>query len=269
MADFDYGNLLSDLLSTLLKSENGPLYYFYQLLFGYTKDGYEFHPDINGYTLMFMLPPHLSGYGYTTSFTGSLGTYCKMMCFLGVDFTPPQSQIVPSDLPSRSGALPFGVEFSPQGQLGMTYIDDQHQRILAFHKIWTNYIEDIVRGIRSDNGSTISPSSEYYTTGNTKFGQLDYATSAYVVRFKPVYNIRTSMNINYVGKATGIFPLSIPDKEAIGRRDSNELVTYSIPYACAWYRQWVLGTPDMSGNSGKDIYIVSEFYDKILSAYSS
>lgn len=260
-----YGQLISTMLSGALGGANGPLQYFYNMLYGFGNEMGQFHPDINGYTLMFMLPPHLSGYGYSADFSGPLGSFCKMVCFLGVDFTPPSVQVTASELPTHTGALPFGMQVNPTGQLSISYIDDQQSHIFGFHKVWVSYMEDILRGMKSSDNGEIKPSSEYYSDPtDPKFGEIDYMTSAYVIRTKPTRGLLFD-DINYVGKATGIFPLNLPDKEVIGRRDSNEIVTVPMSYRCAWYRAYSLGTPKRD----KDIYLLSEFYNLIESVYTS
>lgn len=250
-----------------VKSQNGPLYYFYQMLYNVPRKGLSFeHPDISGYTLTFMQPPHLSGYGYGEDYGGPFGDHCKFMCFAGIDFTPPASNLQSSDVASRSGALPYGSDFSASGQLSMTFIDNQDAVLFSFHKLWVNYIEDIIRGKNSRTGADLSPDSKYYTYGNQCFGELDYATSAYVVRFKPSIDSSYAA-INYIGKATGIFPINIPDKEEIGRRDSNELIMLPMSYTCTFYRQFSPhGVPNGNDQYG---YLYDEFTKLISTAYGS
>ena len=72
-------------------------------------------------------------------------------------------------------------------------------------------------------------------------------------------------DIVYVGKATGIFPLNVPDKEIIGRRDSPELVTLTYNYPCAAYKQWSAGTPSVDF----DAYLLDEFLQDVASFYSA
>lgn len=259
-----YAKLISSMLQNTLGGVNGPLQYFYNLMYGVPGEMGQFHPDINGYTLMFMLPPHLSGYGYGADFKSTLRSYCKMVCFLGVDFTPPSIQVTASEIPTHSGAFPFGMQVNPSGQLSISFIDDSQSHLFAFHKLWVSYIEDVLRGIRSSDGKEILPDSMYYTdTSHPSFGEIDYMASAFVVRTKPSRGLDIG-DINYVGKATGIFPLNIPDKETIGRRDSNEMVTLPISYGCSWYRSYSIGTP----NRDLDSYLLTEFYETIASLYS-
>lgn len=259
-----HNDLILDLLNKEVVNDNNRLLkYFNSTLYGANQDLGEFHSDVSGYTLIFMLPPHLSGYGFQETYVEPLGAYAKALCFLGLDFTPPQIQVTASELPSRSGSLPFGMEVTPTGQVNISYIENQYGHIYGFHKVWISYIEDILRGMKTSDSSEIFPSEEYYKDPeHEKFGEIDYATTAFVLRFKPTRYL-TVNDINYIGKATGIFPITLPDKEVIGRRDSNELVTLSISYSCAWYRSWSAGSP----NGDRDAFILDDFFNTAASVY--
>lgn len=270
-ADSAYSNLYLDNLRARLLETNGPLFYFYNLMFGGSYSIHDggslnncsFHPSISGYTLIFMKAPHLSG--YTEYGQGDiLSDVLKMTCFIAIDFTPPPIQVAASELPSRSGSLPYAMEVSSTGQLSISYLDDQYEHCFGFHKVWTSYIEDVTRGAKTSDGSKVTPAAEYYTPGSQKFGEIDYMTSAFVVKFKPTVGTNMPGDIVYVGKATGIFPLNVPDKEVIGRRDSPELVTLTYNYPCAAYKQWAAGTP----NADNDKYIQDEFLQDVASFYN-
>ena len=176
-----------------------------------------------------------------------------MFPFLCIDFTPPPTQVVASEIPARSGAIQFGTEVQASGQMQISCIDDSELNLAGFIKTWVTYIEDVTRGV-------IEPNPKYTTYGSPSFGQLDYATSAYVVRFKPTHQSKWG-NIVYIGKAVGIFPLTIPDKEIIGRRDSNEITMLPISFTCTYYRQAIFGSP-------KEVHswIIPEFA-KAISVY--
>ena len=109
------------------------------------------------------------------------------------------------------------------------------------------------------------PDEKYITPGFPEFGQIDYETSAFIIKFKPVQGTSVPGDIVYIGKATGIFPINSPDKEVIGRRDSPELVTTTYNYPCANYRQWTAGTP----NTDLDYYLVDEFIKDIQQSWYS
>jgi hypothetical protein len=201
------------------KSVTSPLlYHFNRYLWGLN----DFTPDINGYTLIFMQPPHLSGLN-NDIFMRYLS---KAFGFLALDFTPPQTNVNISEVAGGGAAIPFAADVGIHGgQLNISFIDTSRLHVFHYHKLWVNYMRDVIKGV-------ISPTQRYIESG-----EIDYLTSAYVIRFKPISPGFVLDDIVYVGKAVGIFPLNLPDKEVIGRRDSNELTVLPISYACTEYRQ--------------------------------
>lgn len=208
-------------------SDNGVLNYFNQVLYGSPVNGVEFSPDINGYTFIFLLPPLLSGYKIGSE---DISQITKSVCFLATDFTPPAVQVTASEVMTKTGSIPYGIDVVSSGQMSISFMDSSELKIFGLHKSWISYIEDVTRGI-------ISPEDSFLTNG-----EIDYASSAYVIRFKPTKGLSWG-DIIYVGKAIGIFPLNLPDKEVIGRRDTHELTMLSINYSCSLYRQQVYGSP--------------------------
>jgi hypothetical protein len=273
-------NLLVNTLNNTFRSgkNNSPLYYIHKQLFrtdrpqANSTEVWFSHPDISGYTYIFMQPPHLSGYGLGPDYNGRLGSHAKFLVFAGIDFTPPISQLVASELPTRTGALPFSTEYSSTGQINASYFDNADNDVFAYHKLWINYIHDILRGIRMDNSQEIKPHPDYYTPGSDKFGQIDYATSMWVMRTKPTYrlgitDITNDSDINYIGKATGVFPIIIPDKEIIGRRDANELTILPYTYTCCLYTQTTLAGAVNNKINDVNRYLLLDFVNNVLNAY--
>jgi hypothetical protein len=236
-----------DLISGFL-DKNGILKYFYKFIYGKTVINTKgFHPDVNGYSLIFMLPPELSGYNNTEYMTN----ISKMFVFLALDFTPPQIVVNTSDVSSTIGSLSTGSEVHSGGQVSITYLDDQDLNCFSFHNTWVEYIKNITTGL-------IEPDPKYLNSDDEEnFGVIDYATSAYVVRFRPSFELNS--DILYVGKAVGIIPLGSNDKEIIGRRDANELTMLNYSYQCPEY----LNT---TGND-KNKWLIDEFHSKIASLY--
>jgi hypothetical protein len=76
--------------------------------------------------------------------------------------------------------------------------------------------------------------------------------------------------MTYIGKCIGVFPQSLPSKELIGQRTSNELTTLPFNYFCAAYRAEVLpetedGLKSARSESLKEKYwIYNEFIENIL-----
>ena len=228
------------------------LKYFYQQLYR------DFAPDINGYTLVFFVPPDLSGYRVNLSDkmirnnlysqhdpSSYMSTVGKIMTFAAVDFTPPQNQIKTENVSTRSGSIPIASEVSESETCSITFIDNNHLDIYMFHHIWVEYIREILEG-------TIDPFEAYYSSEdeeNTKpfydpdfYGTIDYAASCYIVKYRP--DMKT---VTFVSKCVGIFPQTLPNKELIGSRATNEIVTLPFTYSCSGYRE-SLYTEKSSGN---------------------
>jgi hypothetical protein len=197
-----------------------------------------FHPAVNGYCLMYMVPPALSGMSDVSEYINSIG---KMVPFFGVDATPPNININVSQTRTISGNFIYATGAEPQGQISINYIDNSDLQIYNLHKIWIDYIRHCVLG-------DIKPTSEYMPDNkHDEFIYLDYAASIYIIQFKPTID----NNITFISKAVGVFPTSLPDKEIIGRRDSNELVMLPISYECCQYRQYIINSKN---NEFKWIY---------------
>jgi len=197
-----------------------------------------FQPAVNGYCLMYMVPPALSGMSDVSEYINSIG---KMIPFFGVDVTPPNININVSQTRTISGNFIYATGAEPQGQVSINYIDNADLQIYNLHKIWIDYIRHCILG-------NVKPSSEYMPNNkHDEFIYLDYAASIYVIQFKPTVD----NNITFISKAVGVFPTSLPDKEVIGRRDSNELIMLPISYECCQYRQYIINSKN---NEFKWIY---------------
>lgn len=225
-----------------------------------------YNPDINGYTLIFFIPPVLSGMninqqdfikGGITSYKDDttfekLNNLSKFMTFAAVDFTPPQEQVNTDKIASRSGAIPFVTEVMTSEQIMVTYIDNVDLSIYKFHQIWLYYMWEIIEG-------KIAPSEQFYqytNDNNANYGAIDYAGAFYIVKYKPDMQTMT-----YIGKCIGVFPQSLPSKELIGQRTSNELTTLPFNYLCAAYRAEVT----TEGHGG---WIKEEFDQLVASTFN-
>ena len=219
------------------KAKNDVLTYLTSNMMG------QYNPDINGYTLIFFVPPALSGLTIPQKDPWSgekivkgdvevvtkLHNLSKFMTFAAIDFTPPQEQVNTDKISSRSGAIPFATEITTSEQVGVTYIDNIDLAIYKFHQVWIYYIWEIIEG-------KIKPTAEFLNENNPSyFGAIDYAGSFYVVKYKPDFE-----TVTYIGKCVGVFPQSLPAKELIGQRTSNELTTLPFNYLCAAYRAEVV-----------------------------
>lgn len=227
-----------------------------------------YNPDINGYTLLFMIPPELSGLKVSqnslTDFKkrvpmfspGTIDTtldqISKFVTFAAVDYSPPQEQLNTEKISGRTGGIPYATEFTMSEQFSVTYIEDSDLSLYQFHQIWLYYIWDLVEG-------KLAPDDKYMNADNIDthyYGALDYAASFYIVKYKPDLN-----TITYIGKCVGAFPQSLPSKELIGQRTGNELTTLPMQYFVSAYRSQVI-------NSSRDGWLYNELYQHVLSKYT-
>ena len=215
---------LEDILNGLGSSSGGsgggagsahPLFgQFYQL----TRNP-NFQPDVTGYTLIYIVPPVAPG--------GLAGT-ASVFPLLAMEFSPPETTVKATEETSGSSIrIPYATGKMSGGQLSINFIEDDELSVTKFHTDWVNYISDVVYGHRNPSNPTS--------------GELDYATAAYVVKFRP--NMR---DITYIGQAKGVFPINIPSKELLGSRQTNDLAMIGMNYMCADYNNhlgnsWVIG----------------------------
>jgi hypothetical protein len=221
---------MSDLYSTLHKAvipnlKNSLLKHFHSILYskGSSESSSDGMPDISGYTLIFLVPPSLSGLSF--GFLPSTFITSRNSVFQATEFSPPELQINVDQISSNANIkLPFAVGKTSGGQMSISYIENHKLDMYAFHNNWVHYIEQVILGF-------IDPEESYINSG-----ELDYAGSAFVIRYKPDMS-----SMVYIGKAVGIFPVNLPNKEIIGSRQSPQLTTFTVNYSCADYREIALG----------------------------
>ncbi len=210
-----------------------------------TLDTSDSSPDIGGYVLAFLKPPELSG---LSGFSSSNIAKARNSVFFIQDVTPPESSINTSQISSGSNiSIPFATGKTSGGQLSISYLENHRLDIYALHHTWFHYIEQVLRG-------EIDPSSSYIESG-----ELDYATSAYIVKYKP-----NMQDMVYIGKMIGIFPINLPNKEIIGSRNQNQVSVYNINYMCTDYREVVV---DNNTQLDSD-WILTDFKNDVLGSFN-
>jgi hypothetical protein len=178
------------------------------------------------------------------------------MTFAANDFSPPQSQVRTDYVSARTGRITMAAEVSESDTCSITFLDNRQLDIYMFHHIWVEYIREVLEG-------TIEPDSRYYISSDSyddprqgeDYAAIDYAASFYIVKYRP--DMKT---ITFAAKCVGVFPQSLPNKELIGTRSSNEVVTLPFTYSCSGYRE-ALYHEHASGNS---LWIFDELEKNIL-----
>ena len=228
----------------LYLADNPALKYFYNQMYR------NFNPDITGYTLMFMIPPDfsaneyrnnqklksgdmfnsvLSTVGLAPQTVSTLDDFSKAYPFMATDFTPPQTQVQNSQVQTRTGALSYASDIHETESVTISFLESNPLTIYKFHLLWIEYMRDLLKGV-------IQPDQKYLTPGSEYFGAQDYLASLYIVKYIP--DMKT---ISYIGKCTGVYPLSLPSKELIGSRNTNEICILPFEYSCISYREYVDG----------------------------
>lgn len=228
----------------LYLADNPALKYFYSQMYR------NFNPDITGYTLMFMIPPEfsaneyrnnqklssgdmmntaLSTVGLAPHTVTTLNDFSKAYPFMATEFTPPQTQVQNSQVQTRTGALSYASDIHETESVTISFLESNPLTIYKFHLLWIEYIRDLLKGVIQPNDMYINPES-------SEFGAQDYLASLYIVKYIP-----DMKSISYIGKCTGVFPLSLPSKELIGSRNTNEICILPFEYSCISYREYVDG----------------------------
>src|SRR6056297_2030802 len=123
--------LMSDLITENLKN-NKILSYFNKMLYGIgTERCKNFHPDINGYCLIFLLAPHLSG--VLSEEDNSLKQICNDTILLGTDITPSTVDVKVSEIPTHSGAIQYSTQVENSNKLQINYIANSNLEISSLH----------------------------------------------------------------------------------------------------------------------------------------
>lgn len=180
----------------------------------------DFNPNINGYSLCFMVPPPFKGLG-----VDEFEVFRKLSVFASIEFSPPVREIKTQSFATRSSGMPYAVELEPSEQCTISFIDNSNMDIFKFHSVWFDYIHDLTLGHTEVPNIYLDPDSPSY-------GGLDYAGSVFVVK----YNV-SMQSIVYVGKVTGVYPQTLPNKEIIGQRSTNEIVVIPFTYFAGWYEE--------------------------------
>ena len=221
--------------------DNGPMQFFNKQL------ALDFNPDINGFSLCFFIPPPFLGLDETSQLDQKYIDFIRLLVvFSAMDFTPPVRQVQLEKASARTGGIAYATEVEPSDQCSVSYVDNTDLDIFNFHSCWIDYMHDLMLGY-------IEVPAEYLSPGAGNYGALDYAGSIYIVRYD--FSMK---NILYVGKCTGVYPTSLPNKEIIGQRSSNELSVIPITYSTGWYEETFQASHP----------IISELHSDVISKYS-
>jgi len=236
--------------------------------FYYNLDDY--NPDISGYVLFFLVPPHLSAKEYE-GFVGAPDNLKRFFVylnsavpFLATSITPVSIQVKVADYDLRTGSIPMAEEVDNSHDFTVQYIDTKYLHIYSLHSIWINYIAEVSKGVikpgnyigrSSPDKDILGTDSDYIADGN-----IDYATCAFILKFSP------DLKLTYFARAAGLFPTNLSPSDIIGNRANPELSIVNIPYTCAFYNEFTYPELEEAGvsieNPGNNIFL-RDFKEKL------
>lgn len=232
-----------DAIKEVLDSESLPYYFNINL---YNRN---FQPDINGYVLVGIVPPHLSG--FDQKHQDRIDQIANEFFFLGLETTSPDHTVKGADVSSGSGSLPYATGKSSGDSFTVNFIENKELDIFYMHHTWSEYIKEVLYG-------EVSPDEKYYS-GEVPI--IDYLGSIYIAKFTP-----DMQNITYIGKAVGVFPNSVPTSDMIGQRSTNELTMLNITYTISKYEDVVI--KDGEPLSPVNQWVYAEFQEMIKNKIS-
>lgn len=224
--------------------------YFYQQFFS-TSTAF----DVNGYSLIFMIPPDFSGYSNYVASEGYvpkdgdtfidykspdklIASNFKDFMIFAVEFDIPDQEVSTSEISlSFKQNIEFVSGFTTSGSMSVRYLDTSRLKMYKFHSSWIDYMKLVMSG-------EIEPAAYYYDSK-----EVDYMGSFFFLKFKPNMDYPT-----YIGKAYGVFPKNLPVKDVLGNRTENQLVMFTINYFYAMYSGNVITyDEDIYGNPTLDV----------------
>lgn len=243
-----------ELYKYLKKSfENEDISIFFKGFYNFFYDrGYEY--DINGYSLIFFYPAHLSGAGaggvdssWAALPDAILHDYFKDFITFAVEFTPIDISVEKTSIGLIGNeTFDYPTHVHSSGEVSLTYLDSDDLKLYTYHSIWVRYIHGVILG-------HLTPLEEYVETN-----LIDYMGSFYCIRFDA--DMKTPVSIS---KALGVYPTGLPYKEMLGVRGQHQVTLYNCSYMCSYfYEEPIL-------NAGGNQALYNEFMGKFGKLFES
>lgn len=185
----------------------------------------DYDPAISGYTLCLMVPPEFSSLPLGNIDNGYLNYLSKISIFNILEYTPPQISIKNSEITNSSGAIQYASEENISNDFNCTFLDNRNSDYYVFLKIWFDYMFEILMG-------SIEPNPEFLDPTNPQYGALDYVSNFYILKYD-----QTMKEIKSVGKVFAAFPKTLPTKEYLGTRGTNDITLLSTDFTCTYYSE--------------------------------
>lgn len=213
-------------------------------------NGYDY--DINGFSLVFFYPPHLSGWNWPTPdmlIRPDNGTNLSYL-----DFVSFALEVTPSDITVEKGTLgliasdtfDYPININASREISLSFLDTSDLKLYAFHSIWVRYIHAVIAG-------QTSPKEEYLKDPDIDI--IDYLGSLYILKFDA-----DMQKPRLIGKALGIFPNAVPYKESIGPRGQHQVTISNVSYTCSYFYEEHIHEEALT-DPGKRTVLFQEFMD--------
>jgi len=195
------------------------LNYFNQQLYN------NYNPSISGYTLCLMVPPEFSSLPSGSVDEIYLKYLSKTSIFNILEYTPPQISIKNSEITNSSGAIQYASEENISYDFNCTFLDNNNSDYYIFLKIWFDYIFELLLG-------SIKPNPEFLNSNSPTYGAMDYVANFYILKYDP-----TMKDLYFVGKVFAAFPKTLPTKEFLGTRSTNDITLLATDFVCSYYSE--------------------------------
>ena len=186
----------------------------------------DYNPAISGYNLCLMQPPEFNILQEFSQIDQEYVNYLKKISIFNIlEFTPPQVSIKNSEITNSQGAIQYASEWSSSYDFSCTFLENKNSDFYNFLKLWTDFINDLLLGKMPVPYEFLNPLSPRY-------GSMDYVCNFYILKYN-----NTMDSIIWVGKVLGAFPQTLPTKEYLGDRNTNDLVLLPTNFSCSYFDQ--------------------------------
>lgn len=237
---------------------------FYQFFYD---NGYDY--DINGFSLIFFMPPHLSGFGWPSPERLIDPTSGIFNGLNYLDFITFALEVTPADITVEKGTLgiiasetfDYPINVHAGTEISLTYLDSSDLKLYAFHSIWVRYIHAVISG-------RVQPTSE---EGGRRYCEedadaddiIDYVGSLYILKFDS-----DMQKPRMIAKALGIFPNAVPFKEQIGTKGQHQVTISNVSYTCSYFYEEHI-TEEAITNIDKRTVLFREFMQIFKPAFET
>lgn len=217
-------------------------------------NGYDY--DINGFCLVFFMPPHLSGFNWPTPDLLLSPTSSNSLGISYLDFITFALEITPADISVEKGTLgiiasdtfDYPINVHATTDVSLSYLDTSDLKLYAFHSIWVRYLHSVILGITSP--------IQDYLDADDDYDIIDYLGSLYVLKFDA-----DMLKPRMISKALGIFPNAVPFKEQIGPRGQHQVTISNVSYTCSYFYEEYIHE-DAIKDPSKRTVLFKEFMDR-------